>query len=55
MGKDDPIYLRVHASPEGRDYHQQITTLRQAGAPEDWLARAFPQQAIQHYQAGQLQ
>ncbi|MEU0633255.1 hypothetical protein [Streptomyces sp. NPDC005989] len=57
-GKDDPIYLRVHASPEGRDYDRQITTLRQVGAPAAWMARALPQEAVQHhdqhYQAGQL-
>lgn len=48
-GEDDPIYLRVHASPEGRDYDWQIKTLRQVGAPEGWMARALPQQAIQHH------
>jgi hypothetical protein len=48
-GNDDPIYLRVHASPEGHDYHQQIAALRQVGAPEDWMVRAFPQQAVQHH------
>ncbi|RPK56100.1 hypothetical protein [Streptomyces sp. ADI95-17] len=57
-GKDDPIYLRVHASPEGSDYDRQITTLRQVGAPKAWMARALPQEAVQHhdqhYQAGQL-
>ncbi|MFJ3880785.1 hypothetical protein ACIPW5_25425 [Streptomyces sp. NPDC090077] len=31
---DDPLFLRVHASPEGRDYNWQIATLRQTGAPE---------------------
>ncbi|MET9734495.1 hypothetical protein ABZZ79_28815 [Streptomyces sp. NPDC006458] len=31
-GKDDPLYLRIHASPEGRDYDRQIKTLRQVGA-----------------------
>ncbi|WP_258018067.1 hypothetical protein [Streptomyces noursei] len=57
-GKDDPIYLRVHASPEGRNYDWQIKTLRQVGAPEDWMARAYSQEAVQHhdqqYQAGLL-
>ncbi|MEU2181037.1 hypothetical protein [Streptomyces thermolilacinus] len=48
-GNDDPVYLRVHASPEGHDYAWQIATLRQVGAPEDWMARAFPQQAVQHH------
>lgn len=48
-GEDDPIYLRVHASPEGRDYDWQIRTLRQIGAPEGWMARALPQQAVQHH------
>ncbi|MFE7402470.1 hypothetical protein [Streptomyces sp. NPDC057557] len=48
-GKDDPIYLRVHASPEGRDYDRQFTTLRQVGAPEAWMARALPQEAVQHH------
>ncbi|WP_329166888.1 hypothetical protein OHB49_42425 (plasmid) [Streptomyces sp. NBC_01717] len=41
-GKDDRIYLRVHASPEGHDYVRQIKKLRQVGAPEVWMARAFP-------------
>ncbi|MFJ9967231.1 hypothetical protein [Streptomyces avermitilis] len=58
-GRADPLYLRVHASPEGRDYDRQIATLRQVGAPEDWMARAFPRRAVQHhdqhYQAGLLQ
>ncbi|MFJ2272500.1 hypothetical protein ACIOHO_40825 [Streptomyces sp. NPDC087849] len=58
IGTDYPIYLRVHASPEGRDYDQQIKTLRQVGTPEDWMARAFPQEAVQHHdqhhQAGRL-
>ncbi|MFF6983816.1 hypothetical protein ACFZAV_40565 [Streptomyces sp. NPDC008343] len=57
--KDDPIYLCVHASPEGSDYDWQIKTLHQVGAPEDWMARAFPKKAIQHHdqhnQAGQPQ
>ncbi|AIA01454.1 hypothetical protein [Streptomyces noursei] len=44
-----PLYLRVHDSPEGHDYDPQIATLRQAGAPEDWMARAFPRQAVQHH------
>ncbi|MFE1876422.1 hypothetical protein ACFW9N_37110 [Streptomyces sp. NPDC059496] len=48
-GEADPIYLRVHASPEGRDYDWQIRTLRQVGAPEGWMARALPQQAVQHH------
>ncbi|MFF2654291.1 hypothetical protein [Streptomyces sp. NPDC058045] len=48
-GHDDPIYLRVHASPEGHDYDRQIATLHQVGAPADWMARAFPQQAVQHH------
>ncbi|OEJ36377.1 hypothetical protein BGK72_38790 [Streptomyces agglomeratus] len=56
--KDDPLYLRIHASPEGRDYDRQIKTLRQAGAPEVWMTRAFPRQAVQHhdqqYRAEQL-
>ncbi|AKN73692.1 hypothetical protein QR97_31615 [Streptomyces sp. PBH53] len=39
---DDPIYLRDHASPEGHDYDWQIAILRRIGAPEDWMARAFP-------------
>jgi hypothetical protein len=55
---NDPIYLRVHASPEGHDYDRQIETLRQVGAPESWMARAFPQAAVrhhnQHYRAQQL-
>ncbi|MEU1091467.1 hypothetical protein ACFYPN_31955 [Streptomyces sp. NPDC005576] len=46
---DDPIYLRVHASPEGHDYDRQIATLHQVGAPADWMARAFPEQAVQHH------
>ncbi|MFH8993360.1 hypothetical protein [Streptomyces sp. NPDC017940] len=46
---DDPIYLRVHANPEGHDYHRQIATLRQVGAPADWMARAFPEQAVQQH------
>ncbi|MEU8954893.1 hypothetical protein AB0C93_11370 [Streptomyces sp. NPDC048518] len=50
----DPIFLRVHASPEGRDYDRQIETLYRAGAPAGWMARAFPQHAIQHYRAEQL-
>ncbi|MEU3619804.1 hypothetical protein ABZ725_47095 [Streptomyces sp. NPDC006872] len=48
--EDDPVYLRVHASPEGRDYDRQIETLRQVGAPEAWMARAFPQRAIRHHE-----
>ncbi|KUM95751.1 hypothetical protein AQI95_43025 [Streptomyces yokosukanensis] len=56
--QDDPIYLRVHASPEGRDYDRQIKTLRRTGAPAGWMSRAFPRHAIQHhdqhYQAQQL-
>ncbi|MFE5923129.1 hypothetical protein [Streptomyces sp. NPDC056468] len=43
-GKDDPIYLRIHASPEGSDFDGQIKTLHQVGAPEDWMARAFPKE-----------
>ncbi|QBR04682.1 hypothetical protein D7Y56_00160 (plasmid) [Streptomyces sp. S501] len=46
---DDPIYLRVHASPEGHDYDRQIATLHQVGAPSVWMARAFPEQAVQHH------
>ncbi|WP_229852618.1 hypothetical protein [Streptomyces albospinus] len=57
-GVDDTLYLRVHASPEGRDFDRQIETLRQTGASEDWMARAFPRCAIQHhdqhYQAERL-
>lgn len=48
-GRDDPLYLRVHASPEGHDYDQQIKTLRQVGATEDWMTRAFPREAVQHH------
>ncbi|MER5201179.1 hypothetical protein ACWD3J_47440 [Streptomyces sp. NPDC002755] len=48
-GQDDPIYLRVHASPEGRDYDRQIETLRRVGAPQGWMARAFPAKAIEHH------
>ncbi|MER5974603.1 hypothetical protein ABT112_33705 [Streptomyces sp. NPDC002055] len=48
-GTDDSIYLRVHASPEGRDYDWQIATLRQVGAPAGWMSRAFPQEAVQHH------
>ncbi len=48
-GNDDPLYLRVHASPEGHDYDRQIATLRQVGAPADWMTRAFPEQAVQHH------
>nr|WSW65754.1 hypothetical protein OG461_05885 [Streptomyces sp. NBC_00995] len=43
-------FLPVHASPEGRDYDRQIETLRPAGAPDGWMARAFPQRAIQQYE-----
>ncbi|MEU4969118.1 hypothetical protein [Streptomyces smyrnaeus] len=56
--KDDAIYLRVHASPEGRNYDRQIQTLRQVGAPAGWMARALPEQAVQHhdqhFQSGRL-
>ncbi|MFF5338512.1 hypothetical protein [Streptomyces sp. NPDC013181] len=48
-GNDDPLYLRVHASPEGHDYDGQIATLHRAGAPAHWMARAFPEQAVQHH------
>ncbi|MFJ1902034.1 MULTISPECIES: hypothetical protein [unclassified Streptomyces] len=48
-GNDDPVYLRVHASPEGHDYDRQIATLHQLGAPADRMARAFPEQAVQHH------
>lgn len=48
-GGDDPLYLRVHASPEGHDYDRQIATLRQVGAPADWMSRVFSQQAVQHH------
>ncbi|MEU9712647.1 hypothetical protein AB0E21_29170 [Streptomyces sp. NPDC047967] len=44
---DDPLYLRVHASPEGHDYDRQIAALKQVGAPASWMARAFPQQALE--------
>ncbi|MFG2716209.1 hypothetical protein ACGFX2_37615 [Streptomyces goshikiensis] len=47
--QDDPIYLRVHASPEGHDYDEQIRTFRQIGAPEGWMTRALPPQAVQHH------
>ncbi|MEJ8632301.1 hypothetical protein [Streptomyces sp. MS2.AVA.5] len=48
-GNADPIYLRIHASPEGHDYDRQITTLRRVGAPAGWMARAFPEHAVQHH------
>ncbi|MEU4955009.1 hypothetical protein [Streptomyces lavendulae] len=48
-GNDDPLYLRVHASPEGHHYDRQIATLHQVGAPADWMARAIPEQAVQHH------
>ncbi|MEU4090126.1 hypothetical protein [Streptomyces aureus] len=47
--QSDPIYLRIHASPEGGTYDRQIETLSKAGAPSDWMARAFPSHAIQQY------
>ncbi|MFG2885675.1 hypothetical protein ACGFYV_25855 [Streptomyces sp. NPDC048297] len=48
-GNDDPIYLRVHASPEGHDYDRQFAILHQVGAPLGWMTRAFPEQAVQHH------
>ncbi|MFI5808639.1 hypothetical protein [Streptomyces sp. NPDC051561] len=47
---DGPLYLRVHASPEGYDYRRQVATLRKAGASMRWMARALPRQAVQQYE-----
>ncbi|MER5886988.1 hypothetical protein ABT160_24455 [Streptomyces sp. NPDC001941] len=45
----DRLFLRIHASPEGYDYDRQVETLQHVGAPPGWMARAFPQQALQEY------
>ncbi|MFJ5548666.1 hypothetical protein [Streptomyces sp. NPDC093225] len=49
----EAIYLRVHASPEGRDHDRQIETLRRAGAPKEWMDRAFPTDALQDHRGTQ--
>ncbi|WP_329027155.1 hypothetical protein [Streptomyces sp. NBC_00690] len=45
--RNDPLYLRIHTDRGRCDHEERIGALREVGAPESWIARAFPQGILQ--------